>query len=177
MKPIYATLDGYNQYQQETRDSVLLCPELSDEDNDNETFILPKYVETDLEGTAFDPIIVTKASGSAFGVIEKDGIFLVVKVRQLHGPVHCGLYRVEDGSIGELIVTLYQSSKNTRKRISGNLVSTFVSFSKFDIRHLLDDEEVALVVSTYTYPDGEISGFLRKIFPLGEHGIQSIKTK
>lgn len=173
MKPIYATLDSYNQYMEETRDTVLLCPELSQygldegEDFSDEEMPSTNYFDADLEGTFLDPVVKTNASGTVSGTLDEKGLVLLLKVRKLSGAMRAALHRIEDDAIGPEVLLLYDSIRSDI--FSGTLVARRVPYSEFTEKmtakiflRLLEEEKWGLVVSTQKYPDGEMSGFLEE---------------
>jgi hypothetical protein len=173
MKPIYATLDGYNQYMEETRDAVRVCPELSSgieeeedyEDTDTDTV----YFDADLEGDFLDPVVSTAGSGSVFGIVQPDGIAIMVKIRKLPRILRADLHRIVGGRIGPRILELSENSS----RSDGTLVFRKVPFRNFEetmtaaqFLRLMRNDQVGIVLSTATHPDGEVSGFLNESLPL-----------
>lgn len=175
MKPIYATLDGYNQYMEQTRDAVRVCPELSVEDSSEEYTAADDegtdtiYFDADLEGDFLDPVVATPGSGSVFGVVRPDGISIMVKVRKLPRILRCDLHRIVGGRIGPRMLELSENSS----RSDGTLVFRKASFEKFEeamsaarFVRLMRNDQVGVVLSTAAHPDGEVSGFLNESLPL-----------
>jgi hypothetical protein len=173
MKPIYATLDGYNQYMEETRDAVRMCPELSSgveeeedyEDADADTV----YFDADLEGDFLDPVVSTAGSGSVFGVVRPDGVAMMVKIRKLPRILRADLHRIESGRIGPRILELSGNSS----RSAGTLVFRKVPFEQFEeamsaaeFARLMRNDQLGVVLTTAKHPDGEVSGFLNESLPL-----------
>ena len=183
MKPNYATLDSYNQYMEETRDSVLQCPELSqygldegEEDYDNDNTVTTTtgpdmlYFDADLEGSFLDPVVRTPASGSLTGVVDDTGISILVKVRKISSVTRASLHRIENEAIGPEAITLWER-ESSPKPFSGTLVARRISFTDFVgkmsaplFTRLLDMEKWGIVIYTAQHPDGEISGFLEETF-------------
>lgn len=177
MKPIYATLDGYNQYMEQTRDAVRVCPELSAEEDSREEYAADDdkgtgtvvYFDADLEGDFLDPVVATPGSGSVFGVVRPDGISIMVKVRKLPRILRCDLHRIVGGRIGPRLLELSENSS----RSDGTLVFRKASFEKFEetmsaarFLRLMRNDQVGVVLSTAAHPDGEVSGFLNESLPL-----------
>jgi len=174
MKPIYATLDGYNQYMEETRDAVRVCPELSSgieqeedyQDTDTDTMV---YFDADLEGDFLDPVVATPGSGSVFGIVQPDGISIMVKIRKLPRILRADLHRIVGGRIGPRLLEVSENSS----RSDGTLVFRKVSFEKFEeamstarFLRLMRNDQVGIVLSTAAHPDGEVSGFLNESLAL-----------
>lgn len=185
MKPIYATLDSYNQYMEETRDSVLQCPELSDFGKDEmDGFLQPPrsvekveeepplyFFDTDLEGSFLDPVVKTHASGFVSGTVDETGLNILVKVRRLSSGTRASLHRIQNDTIGPEVVVLWEQPTTSQKPFSGTLVARHVPFTEFANKmsftvfsQLLDHEKWGVVVYTAQHPDGEISGFLQETF-------------
>lgn len=168
MKPIYVTLDSYNQYMEETRDTVLMCPELSEYGMDEGEDFSQRgtiYFDADLEGAFLEPAVRTPASGTLYGIVESTGLTVLLKVRRLSSVTRVSLHRLEDEAIGPEAVILYDSIRNDT--LSGTLLSRRVAFSEFlgtpeTFIQRLDSQMWGIVVYTVAHPQGEIAGFLQK---------------
>lgn len=182
MKSIYATLTSYNQYMEETRDTVLQCPELStygmDEgegysSSDDEFTLTPNGTMTwdaDLEGKHLEPRVYTNASGTVSGTVDSEGITVLLKVRNLVSVNRVVLHALLDDEIGHETLVLYERAEDsTRVPRTGTLLARRFLFRDFKgpmtkkmFAQRLEHEQWGLVVYTTQYPDGEISGFLQE---------------
>jgi hypothetical protein len=178
MKPIYATLDSYNQYLEETRDTVLQCPQLSEYGLDEgEEFTIENASEVlvsfdaDLEGSHLDPVVRTHGSGTVSGSVDKTGIHILLKVRKLSSIVRASLHRMDFDAIGPEMVVLWENNGTTTAPFSGTLAARRILFTEFAgkmtstlFSHLLEEDLWGVVVTTQQHMDGEVSGFLQETF-------------
>ena len=178
MKSVYATLNSYNQYMEDTNGALLQCPELSTYgmDQGEEDYSLSEdgtsstvYLDADVEGSHLDPPVSTKASSTITGMVHPDGLSLLVKVRHLRSVTRVSLHAIEDDAIGQEVVVMYARERPSSTPFTGTLLSRRFYFREFNpsITHdtfldLLENEKWGLVVYTVEHPDGEMSGFLHE---------------
>ena len=178
MKPIYATLDSYNHYMEETRDTVLQCPELSEYGLDegeeftteNASEVLVSF-DADLEGSHLDPVVRTHGSGTVSGTVDKTGISILVKVRKLSSILRASLHRMDSDAIGPEMVVLWESAGTSAAPFSGTVVARRILFTEFAgkmtsslFAHLLEEDLWGVVITTRAHMDGEVSGYLQETF-------------
>ena len=184
MKSIYATLTSYNQYMEETRDTVLQCPELSTygmDQGEGEAYsseddlsLTPSTAiawDADLEGRYLSPPVRTPASATASGTVDGNGLTLLLKVRRLESVFRVSLHALEDEEIGPERLVLYETvpSDAAVAPRTGTLLARRYPFAAFRggmskrvFARMLNDEAWGIVVYTTGHPDGEISGFLQE---------------
>jgi len=183
MKSIYATLTSYNQYMEETRDTVLQCPELSTYGMDqgeaysseDELTLTPSTAiawDADLEGRYLSPPVRTSASATASGTVDGNGLTLLLKVRRLESVLRVSLHALEDEEIGPERLVLYEAVEPSDAVVAprtGTLLARRYPFAAFRggmskrvFARMLNDEAWGIVVYTTGHPDGEISGFLQE---------------